>query len=91
VFACVSPEAVEPARICSDAPVVINRHFETTASVDRKRRPGRLGLCPRLLRPYTNVAPVESQRKYAEVFNCEQCRTGGVVILSAFLEWGRVR
>jgi hypothetical protein len=39
VFACVSPETVEPARIRSDAPVVINRHFETTASVDRKRRP----------------------------------------------------
>jgi hypothetical protein len=39
VFACVSPETVEPARICSDAPVVINRHFETTASVDRQRRP----------------------------------------------------
>ena len=32
-------ETVEPARIRSDAPVVINRHFETTASVDRKRRP----------------------------------------------------
>jgi hypothetical protein len=39
VFAGVSPETVEPARIRSDAPVVINRHFETTASVDRKRCP----------------------------------------------------
>src|SRR6185312_6637754 len=35
----VSPKTVEPARIRSDAPVVVNRHLETTASVDRKRRP----------------------------------------------------
>jgi hypothetical protein len=37
MFAGISPDTVDPARIGSDAPGVINRHLETTASVDRKR------------------------------------------------------